>query len=178
MAGRKLSFFWLPWLGAGTALCISAAGAQAPGFKITFGLRSKAHGRVWSGGVRNAAQVRSVQGWHLGAEDSIVPPNRWNIALQMAGGDVASKAVILDLVSPEEQPVTIYTRYGDFAFVPAEIPYGKTYAVGLFNGDVTVERVPVPRAVPEPRFENDDPAILRTRNGEYWLAWVAYQSVR
>jgi len=151
-----------------------AAPPRAAGFKITFGVKNRNHGRVWSGGVRNAAQIGSIRGWHFGADDSVVPSDRWNITLSMVGGDVAAKAVILDLVSAEEQPVTVFTRYGDFSFVPANIPYGKPQAVDMFRGDVTVERVPIPQVATGVEFEDDDPAILRTRSGEYWLAWVAY----
>ena len=35
------------------------------------------------------------------------------------GGDTPSKAVILDVLSPPEQPVLIYTREGDISFTPA-----------------------------------------------------------
>lgn len=148
------------------------------GFKITFGLRVKNHGRNWSGGVRNPAQVRSIQGWHLSSSDAIVPPDRWNIVLTSVGGDVAAKAVILDLVSPEEQPVTFFTRDGDLTFVPAQVPYGKPQIVEQFRGDVTIERVPVPLTATGQEFEDDDPTLLRTRAGDYWLAWVAYQTRR
>lgn len=179
----------LALLGAGAALWLRSAPAPAAvppavqtprssGFKITFGLRVKGHGRNWSGGVRNTAQIGSISGWHLSAGDTIVPPDRWNITLTMVAGDVAAKAVILDLVSPEEQPVTVFTRMGDFTFVPAEIPYGKTHFVEDFKGDVSVERVPVPQTVTGRQYEDDDPAILRTRGGEYWLAWVSYSTRR
>ena len=154
----------------------ATASASSSGFKITFGLKQKAHGRVWSGGVRDRAQIRSIRGWHLDASDSIVPPNQWNITLASIGGDVASKAVILDLVSPEEQPVTVSMRDGDFTFVPAEIPYGKPHFVAPYQGDVSIERAPVPQTVSGPEFDDDDPALLRTRSGEYWLAWVAYKT--
>ncbi|MFB3826280.1 MAG: DUF3604 domain-containing protein [Bryobacteraceae bacterium] len=165
------------WLRSAPAPPVAAASVETPrfaGFKITFGLRMKGHGRVWSGGVRNPAQIRSIRGWHFGEEDVIVPPDRWNVTLTMVAGDVAAKAVILDLVSPEQQPVTVFTRMGDFSFVPADIPYGKPYLVPDFKGDVSIERVPIPQTATGPEFEDDDPAVLRTRTGEYWLAWVAY----
>ena len=185
MNGFRISVLCLAGLAAGFGLWlrstpappVAAAGFESPrasGFRITFGLRVKGHGRNWNGGVRNAAQIRSIGGWHLGAEDSIVPPERWNVTLAMVAGDVAAKAVILDLVSPEEQPVTVFTRQGDFSFVPAEIPYGKTHFIPDFKGDVSVERVPIPQTATGQEFEDDDPAILRTRKGEYWLAWVSY----
>lgn len=188
MSRRNSSFLLLLLLVGAAAVRIwlvpgTPAKAQPPqlppttrtsAFKVTFGVRNPTHGRIWSGGVRDSAQVRSIQGWHLGASDSIVPPDRWNVTLEMIGGNVASKAVILDVATPEIQPVTIFTRYGDFSFVPAEIPYGVTQPVAMFRGDVTVERVPISRTVTGDRFEDDDPALLRTRGGEYWLAWVAY----
>jgi hypothetical protein len=147
---------------------------RASGIKITFGVRSRMHGRVWSGGVRNPAQVRCVLGWHLGADDSLTQPALWSVTLQTIGGDVASKAVILDLASPESQPVTVFTRYGDFSFTPADIPWGAARPVALFRGDVTLERAPIPHPATGPDFQDDDPALLRARSGDYWLAWVAY----
>src|SRR3954454_23413752 len=138
-AGTALWFSWTP------ATHVQAApsdSAHPSGFKVTFGARNPTNGRIWSGGVRNASQFRSIRGWHLGSDDAIVPPDRWNITLNAVGGEVAAKAVILDILSPEAQPVSIFTRYGDFTFVPAEISYGKPQPVKLFNGDVTVERVP------------------------------------
>ncbi len=159
------------------AICLLAAAqgtAAGAGFKIEFGVKSKGHGRVWSGGVRETSRVHSIQGWHFGAADSVVRPAHWNITLEMVGGDVASKAVVVDLVGPEAQPLTVYTRYGDFMFVPAQIRYGHPLDVEMFRGDVTVERVPVSQTVTGREFEDDDPALLRTRGGEYWQAWVAY----
>ena len=158
---------------------VRAAGtetAHPSGFKITFGARNPTHGRIWSGGIRNSVQVRSIHDWHFSSADSIVAPNRWNIVLEETGGDVAAKAVILDLATPEEQPVNIFTRYGDFTFVPAEIRYGTSQPVKVFNGDVTIERVPIPQIATGAEFEDDDPAILHARNGDYWLAWVAYRT--
>jgi hypothetical protein len=169
------------WMHSQSLPSVAAASSEtqaSPGFQITFNARARGAGRIWSGGVRNVAQVRSIRGWHLGADDSLVSPNRWNLTLEAVAGDVASKAVIVDLVSPEEVPVTVFTRYGDFSFVPAEIPYGKTYVVPMFSGEVTVNRVPVPQTVSADSFEDDSPAILRARSGEYWLAWVAYQTRR
>lgn len=156
----------------------SLARQTAHGFQITFGVRNPTHGRVWSGGIRPPARIRSIQGWHFGVDDSIAPPDRWNITLEMIGGDVAAKGIVLDLVSPETQPVTVFTRYGDFTFTPADIPYGARYDVEIFRGDVTVERVPMPQIVTGPESEDDDPALLRTRAGDYWLAWVAYRTLR
>ncbi len=77
MRAREWLSICLPALAAGTALwmdrapqaSVNAAQAEAPhslGFLITFGLKNRAAGRVWSGGVRNPAQIRSLRGWHLG----------------------------------------------------------------------------------------------------------------
>jgi hypothetical protein len=159
--------------------------AQAPpvalevssGFKVTFGLKQKAHGRAWVGGLRNSGQTRSVSGWHLDTSDTIVSPDRWNITLRTAGGDIPEKGVILDVLSPPEQPVVIYSRGGDDSFRPAQVPYGAIYNIPELDGDVTVERVPIPRAVTGPEYEDDDPALLKTREGEYWMAWVAYRTL-
>lgn len=188
MSGRKITVLvfvlsvvaavslWRPGAPPLEAQTPPAAGRTAHGFKITFGVRNPTHGRVWSGGVRAPARIRSIQGWHFGVDDSVVPPDRWNITLEMIGGDVAAKGVVFDLASPETQPVTVFTRYGDFTFTPAEIPYGSRHDVEMFRGDVTVERVPIPQTVTGPEFEDDDPALLRTRAGDYWLAWVAYRT--
>src|SRR5687767_531360 len=139
----KASYIALP---VAAALLIGAAtlrlgsgprrvSAQAPpvalevssGFKVTFGLKQKVHGRSLAGGVRNSGQIRSVSGWHLDTSDTIISPERWNITLRTAGGETSEKGVILDVLSPPEQPVVIYGRGGDDSFLPAQIPYGAIY---------------------------------------------------
>jgi hypothetical protein len=104
-------------------------------FKITFGLKQKLHGRVWTGVLRNPAQIRSVRGWHLDVSDSITLPDRWNLSLRTVGGETPSKAVILDVLSPPGQPVVIYTREGDISFTPARVSYGVTHYIPESNGD-------------------------------------------
>ncbi len=150
----------------------------ADAFKITFGQKARGHGRSWSGGIRDAGQVKRITGWHLGVEDEILPPARWKVVLRLAGGLVTPKGVIVELGSLESAPVTFNTRYGDFSFVPAEIPYGVIHEIADLRGDVTVERVPAPVTVTGREQENDDPALLKTRGGESWLAWVGYRTVR
>ncbi|MGH9666121.1 MAG: hypothetical protein ACRD9L_16980, partial [Bryobacteraceae bacterium] len=149
----------------------------ADGFKITFGLKRKGNGRSWPGVLRNPAQIRSISGWHLGAGDTIVPPRRWDITLHTVAGDTPAKGVILDVLSPPEEPVTFYTRDGDISFTPAQVRYGTIYYIPEAEGDVSVERVPIPQKVSSPQFEDDDPAVLRTREGDYFLAWVAYKTI-
>jgi hypothetical protein len=165
---------------AGTAPAASAPAVSsraAGGFKVTFGLKNKFHGRSWAGVLPNPAQVRSIQGWHLDAEDRIIPPDRWEINLRTVANDTPEKAVILDVLSPPDQPVTIYTRDGDFSFKPAQVPWGGVYYIPELNEDVAVERVPIPQTVSAAEFEDDDPALLRTRDGSYWMAWVAYKTL-
>ncbi|MBI4909135.1 MAG: DUF3604 domain-containing protein [Acidobacteria bacterium] len=145
-------------------------------FQITFGQKRKVPGINWSGGVRDAAQVRRILGWHLDETDSIVPPNRWNVSLRAIGNFVPPKGVIIDILTPPGQPVTFFTRTGDVTFVPGSIPYGVVYTPPQYNGDVTIERVPVPVTPTSKEFEDDDPALLRSRNGRYWMAWVAYKT--
>lgn len=163
-----------------TPVTVRAAGhavTGADGFKVTFGLKRKFNGRSCAGVLSNPAQIRSITGWHLGAGDKIIPPQRWDITLHTVGGDTPAKAVILDVLSPPEEPVTIYTREGDLSFTPAQIPYGTVYYIPEAEGDVSVERVPIPQTVSSPQFEDDDPALLRTRAGSYVLAWVAYKTL-
>ncbi len=102
----------------------------------------------------------------------------WDLRLQMVAGEVAAKAVIVDFLTPEERSVELFSRRAHFQFVPANVPYGATYHPPGFNRDVSVERVPIPRIVTSKEFEDDDPALIRTRDGRYWLAWVAYQTVK
>jgi len=164
-----------------TALAfISVAAYPAPpsAFKITFGVNHPFHGQSWSGGIRDAAQVRRITGWHLGVEDTILPGARWHIVSRLAGGRLPAKGVIVEFTSPESVPVTVYLRYGDFTFVPAEIPYGKTYFLEGLNNNVSIERVPQAVRTSTMEFENDDPALLRTRTGDYWMAWVGYRTIR
>ena len=122
-------------------------------------------------------QVRSIRGWHLDAADRITPPTRWDITLRTAGGDTPEKAVILEVVSPPDQPVTIYTRDGDFSFRPSQVEWGAAYLIPELHGDVSVERVPAPRVVSPTAYESDDPALVRARDGSYWTAWVGYKTI-
>ncbi|MCP5113063.1 MAG: hypothetical protein GY953_19720, partial [bacterium] len=114
-------------------ITVTAAGsgraADAAGFRLSLGWKRQAHGRSLNGGLRDPSQVRRVLGWHLDTEDRILPAGRWLLQLRMAGGRVHPKGVVLEVVSPEDRPVTFYTRSGDFSFVPAEIPYGQVHDV-------------------------------------------------
>ena len=101
----------------------------------------------------------------------------WDLRLLLAGLEVSPKGVILDLQDPEERPVTLFFRQGDLGFVPSEIPYGTAHYPEGFGNDVSVERVPLPRIVSSSEFEDDDPALIRTEAGTYWLAWVAYRTL-
>lgn len=173
----------LCWVSGRSPVTARASG-QAPatvksadGFKVTFGLKQKFHGRSWAGVLPDSGQVLSILGWHLGVDDTIMAPKRWDITLSTAGGDTPEKAVILDVLSPPERPVTIYTRNGDMSFRPEQVPYGTIYYIPEEKGDVSVERVPIPQTVSSPEFEDDDPALLRTQEGDYWLAWVAYKTI-
>ncbi len=145
-------------------------------FKITFSTKNRTHGRVWNGGVEDTSQLRSMWGWHLHDDDRLKPPSRWNIVTQSVGGDVASPGIILAINSPENVPFTFFTRRGDTSFVPASIPFGVPYTPDDFGGDITIERVPLPTVVSSDNTEDDAPALLRSRNGTYWLAWIAYRT--
>ncbi len=158
------------------AAWFSSASAQ-PAFKITFAAQSQNHGRVWNGGVDDASRLRGMLGWHLHDDDRLRPPSRWDVMTQSVGGDVASPGVILTLNGPESLPFTFFTRIGDTTFVPAEVPYGEVYYPPGLRGDIAIERVPHPIVVSGQQTESDDPAMIRTRSGEYWLAWVAYRTV-
>lgn len=155
----------------------SGASAQ-PAFKITFSTERPNHARVWNGGVDDALRLRGILGWHLHDDDRLRPPSRWDVVTQLVGGDVASPGVILSLTGPETIPLTFFTRTGDTSFVPAEIPYGEVYYPPGLGGDVAIERVPHPTVVSGADSESDDPAMIRTRSGEYWIAWVAYKTLR
>ncbi len=98
--------------------------------------------------------------------------------MRNVGGDVAVPEIVLDLAGPETAAVNVRTRRGDIVFRPAEIPYGKTVFPPSFGGDIGIERVPLPRVVTTADFEDAEPSLLRTRAGEYWLAWIAYKTRR
>jgi Protein of unknown function (DUF3604) len=162
--------------GAQPALAASES-TSTGSFKVTFGLKQKNHGKSWAGVLTHPEQVRSIRGWHLDTADRITPPARWDITLRTTGGDTPEKAVILEVVSPPDQPVTIYTRDGDFSFRPAQVMWGAAYLIPELTGDVSVERVPAARTVSGAPYESDDPALLHARDGSYWLAWVGYKTI-
>ncbi len=160
-------------------LCALPLAAQAPstsGFLITYGLESRSHGSIWNGGVEENQRVRSLAGWHLHEDDRIYGPNRWKVRFQNVANDIAVPGIVMDLVGPETRPVAVYSRQGDIDFTPAEIPYGRIFRPDGFRNNIGVERVPIPVTVSSHEFEDDSPALLRTKDGEYWLAWIGYQT--
>ena len=159
--------------------CAAALSAQAPstsGFLISYGLENRGHGAIWNGGVEENQRVRSIEGWHWHEDDRVSGPNRWNVQLQMVSGDIAVPGVVMDLVGPETRPVTVYSRQGDIDFTPADIPYGELFRPKGFGNNIGIERVPIPVTVSSHEYEDDSPALLRTKSGEYWLAWIGYQT--
>ena len=156
--------------GVAASLCAQ----QTSGFKITYGTENRRHGAVWNGGVDDASRVRRILGWHLHDDDRLAPPARWQISMRSVGGDVAAPGIVLDLAGPETAAMSVRTRRGDIVFRPAEIAYGriaKSFGIGI-------ERVPLPHTVTTAEFEDSQPALMRTRSGEYWLAWIAYKTRR
>ena len=156
---------------------LPVASAQSA-FKITFSTQARTHGRVWNGGVEDTGRLRGMLGWHLHDDDRLRPPARWDIRTRSVGGDVAAPGVVLELNGPESAPFEFFTRNGNTEFVPASLAYGEPHFPADLRGHVAVERVPAALVVSSARSEDDDPAILRTRSGEYWLAWVSYRTLR
>ena len=162
-------------------LLVGAFGGSAlaeSAFKLTFSAERRAHGRVWNGGVDDTERLRSMIGWHIHDDDRLRPPNRWDIVTQSVGGDVAAPGVILSLNGPDSVPFTFFTRLGETTFVPADVSYGVPYIPPGTGDEIVIERVPDPLVVSSGESEDDDPALLRTKSGEYWLAWVSYQTVQ
>ncbi len=165
---------------SGLVICaavVSSASAQSA-FKITFSAQNRTHGRVWNGGVEDSGRLRGMLGWHLHDDDRLRPPDRWDIVTQSVGGDVASPGVILSLNGPENVPFRFFTRRGDTEFTPADLPYGETYFPPSLRRGLAIERVPAAMVLSSGNSEDDDPAILRTRSGEYFLAWISYRTIR
>jgi hypothetical protein len=167
---------------SGSAAHVQAAPARssgsASGFRIIFGLKDRTTGKSWSGSIIDPAQVWSIQPWHFDDPDSIIQPNRWIVTLRKPRPaiSVPPVGIVLDPSGPADREVRIETASGSFSFTPARVPYGKPYFVERFGGDVVVERVPLASRASTQDFENDDPALLRTRQGEYWLAWSGYKT--
>ncbi len=161
--------------GAAASLC---AQHSTSGFMITYGIENRRHGAVWNGGLEDASRVRRILGRRLHDDDRLLPPSRWEITMRSVGGDVAAPGVVLDLAGPETAAVNVRTRRGDLVFRPADVPYGKLVAPQTFGGDVGIERVPLPLTVTTAEFEDSQPALIRARSGEYWLAWIAYKTRR
>ena len=157
-------------------LPVAAQEPATSGFLLTYGLENRAHGTIWNGGVEENQRVRSLDGWHFHEDDRIAGPNRWEVRLQNVANDIAISGVVLDLVGPESRPVAVYSRLGDIDFTPEEIPYGRLFRPAGFGGNIGVERVPIPVTVSSHDYEDDSPALLRTKDGEYWLAWIGYQT--
>ncbi len=119
-----------------------------------------------------------MRGWHIHDDDRLRPPDRWDIVTRSVGGDVASPGIVLALNGPDSVPFTFFTRRGDATFVPARLPFGSVHFPPALSGSVAVERVPDALEVSSLATEDDAPALLRARSGDYWLAWVSYATIR
>ncbi len=147
-------------------------------FRVTFSTERRTHGQVWNGGVEDKSTLRAILGWHLHDEDVLRPPARWDIQTRSVGGDVAAPGVVLAINSPESVPFKLFLRRGETEFTPSDLSYGESYRPSSYGRAVMIDRVPYPQVVSSPNTEDGDPAVLRTRDGEYWLAWVAFTTVR
>jgi len=143
-------------------------------FKATFGAKTQRHGANWNGGVADASRVRRTTGWHLHDDDRLIGPGRWEILSRSVGGDVAAPGVVLDLTGPEGRAVDLFSRRANVRFTPEDVPYGRVFYPEGAGKNIAIERVPTAVRVSRPEGEDDSPALLRTRSGEYWLAWTSF----
>ncbi len=160
------------------ALVICGSALAGPAFKLTFSATNRAHGRTWNGGVEDPSTLQAMLGWHLHDDDRLRRPVRWDVTTRSVGGDVAAPGIVLQVNTPEGKPFTFFTRRGDTTISPADIPFGEVHYAEGFRGDLAVERVPMPIVVSEEQAESDSPALLRSSSGGYWLAWIAFQTVK
>ncbi|MDE0103953.1 MAG: hypothetical protein OXN89_16390 [Bryobacterales bacterium] len=166
-------------LASGTLLAVAVWPTAASGaaYKVTFAVKNATHGQVWNGGVPDPGTLRGMLGWHIHDDDRLRGPDRWDVVTQSVGGNVASPGIILSLTGPESRPFTFFTRRGDTTFVPQDLPYGTLLLPPELRGEVAIERVPDALTISSSESENDSPALLRTKAGDYWLAWVAYKTI-
>src|SRR5262245_35115176 len=182
------------WLNHPTSVVLSqSAGSHSVdgvvSFRVRFGVNDT-EPKQWDGSATvSNGELVGLRNWHPRPGDRVSKAD-WTLATrrganfvrraweeEQIGGVVAYLTVPGLIVDVKELPgakVAFQTRNGSFEVAPESLSAGSP--LKLLNGSVVVDRVPSAELLSSSDYANDFPTMLSGRDGEVWIAWVAYRN--
>ncbi|HJZ94866.1 MAG TPA: DUF3604 domain-containing protein [Candidatus Solibacter sp.] len=159
----------------------AAASAQGPvSVRVLLGA-TDTESKTWDGGVRaQGANIVTIEPWRFEGADAL-DGNRWRMstheARRFGGGNqpvapVVANGIILTLAGPNAT-LDFETAQGNFQVRTDELSYGRF--VSKLDGRVLVDRIPVTNQVARTPEEEDYPSAAAGREGNVWMAYVAFK---
>ncbi len=148
---------------------------NAVGLRFVLGVTDK-EPTDWSGEMSvSPGRLVALRGWQLGPK-MVVEGNQFFVRSRFAGPQqkqIVSPVLFATLEAPEDATVRVVTKQGEFAFTLRDLAIGQSRL--FLNGQVLVERtVPVFQLTQTPSLEEDFPAAATDKEGNVWVAFVAY----
>ena len=200
---RRTSYLSLAVIGVLAAVCLcrrprivlsqSAASPLADdgvvSLRVRFGVNDT-EPKQWDGSLTIAdGELLGMRNWHPRPGDR-VDKTDWTLATRRGANFVrrpweeeqvtpavpylSIPGLIVDVKALAETRIAFQTRNGSFEVEPRSLAAGAE--LRLLNGSVAVDRVPSAELLSPSDYQNDFPTMLGGRDGEVWLAWVAYRN--
>jgi len=158
-------------------------------FRVRFGVTDTAP-RAWDGALTIAnGELLNLRNWHPRPGDS-VSDRSWKLGTRRAPNfvrrpweeeQIAPPAnyinvpgLVVDVKAVAGMRVSFRTVNGSFEVEPQSLSAGAL--LRLLDGSVLVDRVPAAEMLSSTAYQNDFPAMTGGRDGEVWVAWVAYRN--
>jgi hypothetical protein len=156
--------------------------------RVRFGI-TDAGPQPWDGSLTVAnGELVSLRNWHPRPGDR-VDKSDWTLATRR-GPNFVRRAweeeqvngvipyltipgLIVDVKARPGTRVSFQTKNGSFDVDPRSVQTGST--LPLLKGSVLVDRVPSAAILSYSDYQNDFPTMLSGRDGEVWMAWVAFR---
>ncbi len=156
-------------------------------FRVVFG-ENQARARDYSGKVAlSAGRVTGITGWRFFGADRVEGPDGWKLLVKpgqfenqpnapsrIEGSGAPRNLVPAGVDITVEAPLAATAAIRDWKFALRDLDYRRVLVFG--NGEATVQRTPLARAVSaETGEEHDHPSLAVARDGAVWVAWQAYR---
>src|SRR5215472_1609728 len=158
-------------------------------FRVRFGLNDT-EPKQWDGSLTVAnGELLGVRNWHPRPGDRVGKAD-WTLATRR-GANFVRRAweeeqvtgvvpyltipgLIVDVKVLPGTRIAFQTRNGTFELDPRSVSPG--VELRLLDGNVVVDHVPSAELLSASDYQNDFPTMLGGRDGEVWLAWVAFRN--
>jgi len=163
----------------------ASASAQTPvSVRILVGTTDTEPTR-WDGSVQvQGGSLVSIEPWRFEGSDA-VSGGRWQVSTHpirrfagaaaargAAAPPVVANGIVVNLASVAAPRLRVSTTQGDFELPLDEIPYGRS--ASRLNGRVFADRIPPAMRVTASPEEEDFPSAVADRDGNVWMAYVAF----